>query len=119
MMHRAGAEINIIICNNNLLTGIVQLCKSSEFPFIGLFFSHRVGNLDIVLFITLISYKIYFLRPVVIHLKIIAHIKEFIINDILEIVGDIIAVAHNADGIQCDIFIINLKIVFQFAFGFR
>ena len=118
MTHSAGTEINIVICDNDLLAGIIQLCKNSELSFIGLLFSHRVSDLDIVLLIAFIGYKIYFLRAVMIYLEAVAHIKEFVINDVLKIVGEIISAVHNADGIQSDILIVNLEIIFQFAFGF-
>lgn len=53
--------------------------------------------------ISLIGHEIYFLSSVVIYLKIVTHIKEFIINDVFKIVSEIIPVVHNADGIQSDI----------------
>ena len=118
MTHSAGAEINIVICDNNLLTGIVELCKSSELSLVGLLFSHRVSDLDIILFITFIGHEIYFLGSVVIYLEAVAHIKEFVVNDVLKIVGENVPVVHHADGIQSDIFVVNLEIVFEFAFGF-
>ena len=40
MTYRAGAVVNVIICNYNFLTGIVELGKSSEFPLIGFLFGH-------------------------------------------------------------------------------
>ncbi len=117
MTYSTGAEINFIICDHDLLTGVVQLRKSPKFPLIGLLLRHRVGNLDIVLLITLIGHKVNFLRAVVIYLEIIAYIEEFVINDILEVMGEIVSIIHDADGIQGYIFIVNLEIVFQLAFG--
>ena len=68
MTYSTGAEINIIICDHDLLTRVVQFCKSSKFPLIGLLFSHRVGNLNIVLLITLVSHEINFLGTIVVYL---------------------------------------------------
>lgn len=52
----------------------------------------------------LISYFIHlheinFLRTTVIYLEMIAHIEEFVINDILEVVGEIVTIIHDADGV--------------------
>ena len=117
MTYSTAAEINIIICDHDLLTRVVQFCKSPKFPLIGLLFSYREGNLDIELLITLIGYKVNFLGTIMIYLEIIAHIEEFVINDILEVMGKIVSIIHDADGIQGYIFIVNLEIVFQLAFG--
>ena len=46
MTYSACAEINIVICDNDLLTGIVKLCKSSELSLVSLLFSHKVSGLD-------------------------------------------------------------------------
>ena len=99
MTYSTGAEINIIICDHDFLTRVVQFCKSPKFPFVGFLFSHRLGNLNIVLLITLISHEINFLRTIVIYLEIIAHIEKFVINDILEVVGEIVTIIHDADGV--------------------
>ena len=47
----------------------------------------------------------------------VAHIKEFVVNDIFKIVCEIVPVVHNSDGIQSDILIVDLEIVFQFTLG--
>ncbi|EFE90845.1 hypothetical protein GCWU000341_02347 [Oribacterium sp. oral taxon 078 str. F0262] len=99
MTYSTGDEINIIICDHDFLTRIVQFCKSPKFPFVGFLFSHRIGNLNIVLLITLIRHEINFLRTTVIYLEMIAHIEEFVINDILEVVGEIVTIIHDADGV--------------------
>ena len=117
MPYSTGAVINVVIRDYDLLAGIVQFCKGPKLPLVGLLLCHRPGSLNVVLLITLISHEINFLGAIVIYLEMIAHVEEFVINDILEVVGEIVAIIHDADGIQGHIFIIYFEIVFQFAFG--
>ena len=44
MAYRTGAVINIIICNYDLLAGVVQFGKSSEFTLIRFLLRNRIGN---------------------------------------------------------------------------
>ena len=46
MSYSTCAEINIILCDLDLLTRVVQFCKSSKFPLIGLLFSRGVSSLN-------------------------------------------------------------------------
>ena len=118
MTYSTGAEINVIIRNNDLLRGVIHFGKSSELPLICLVLSNRIGDLNIILFIPFIRYEVNFLRTIMVYLKIIAHVNKFIINNIFKIMGQIIPVIHDPDRIQSHIFIIDLKIVFKFTFGF-
>ena len=56
----ARTIINFIICNHNLLTGIVQLCKSTKLTFIRLLFRYRIGDLYIISPVSLITLRRHF-----------------------------------------------------------
>lgn len=74
MTNGAGAKIDIVICNDDLLAGVVKFRKSAELSLVSLLFSNRVGYLDVVLLITFPGNEVYFMGPVVINLKAVAHI---------------------------------------------
>ena len=50
MSNRACGIIHIIICDQNLLPGIVQPVESVEFPLVCLLIDHAVSHLNQVLF---------------------------------------------------------------------
>ena len=58
MAYRTGTVINIVICNYDLLAGVVQFSKSSEFPLICFLLRNRIGSLNIILLICFIGHKV-------------------------------------------------------------
>ena len=62
----ARTVVDIIVGDYNLPARIIKFGKGPKLTLISLFFGYRIGNLDIVLFVTLISHKIDFMSSVII-----------------------------------------------------
>ena len=116
MSHRAGRIIHIVICNQNLLSGIIQPVESVEFPLICFFINHAVGYLDQVFFSRFGSNKIDLFSGMIIYLHDVPAIKQFKINNVFQIVVDVVPDILSTNRIQRHVPVIKRFVKQQFLF---
>ena len=83
----ARTVVDIIVGDYNLLARIIKFGKGPKLALISLFIGFRIGNLELVMLVTLISHKIDFMSAVILYLESIAHVDQFIVYDVFKVMS--------------------------------
>ena len=78
-----------------------------------------ICHLNIILLCSFRCQEVYFLAVIVIHIYLVSHIKQLVVNDIFKVMRKIKTVVHTTDRIETNIGIIDFRIVRKLFFCFR
>ena len=97
MTHSACRVVDIVIGYQDLLGQIVNIFKCRKFSCVRLIICHTVCDLNEIVFITALGKKIDLFSAIVIYLDVIAHIDQFKIDNVFQIVRKIKTIIKTAE----------------------
>ena len=106
MIDRACGIINVVVCNEDFLRGIVNPGKSGKFPFIRLVLRDAVCHLHQIQLSALDGAKVNLPASMPINRDFISPIGQLIQHNVFKIVRQVIANARKASAVSHQVFIL-------------